>query len=75
MQALGHAVVGDTLYGAPHRIMPLDKGGEREPVELERNFLHAAQLEFLHPRTKKRLELQSDLPPELAETLELLRRA
>jgi 23S rRNA pseudouridine1911/1915/1917 synthase len=73
MQSLGHPVVGDTLYGAPHKIMPVDKAFESDPVELERNFLHAAELEFLHPRTKERLELQSELPPELVETLELLR--
>jgi 23S rRNA pseudouridine1911/1915/1917 synthase len=73
MQALGHPVVGDYLYGAPHLIMPVDKGDDREPVELERNFLHAAELEFLHPRTKERLELTSDLPPDLAATLEILR--
>jgi 23S rRNA pseudouridine1911/1915/1917 synthase len=75
MQALGHPVVGDTLYGAPHRIVPVDKTSDREPVELERNFLHAAELEFLHPRTKVRVELRSDLPAELAETLDVLRGA
>jgi 23S rRNA pseudouridine1911/1915/1917 synthase len=73
MQALGHPLVGDNLYGAPHRIMPVDKGDDSDPVELERNFLHAAELEFLHPKTKQRLELKSELPPELVTTLELLR--
>ncbi len=72
MQSLGHPVVGDNLYGAPHRIVPLDKGSDADPIELERNFLHAAQLEFLHPRTKQRLELKSDLPPELVTTLQVL---
>ncbi|MDQ2924331.1 MAG: RluA family pseudouridine synthase [Acidobacteriota bacterium] len=73
MQALGHPVVGDTLYGAPHRIVPVDKADDSEAVELERNFLHAAELEFLHPRTKVRLELRSELPEELTATLERLR--
>ncbi|MEO7030169.1 MAG: RluA family pseudouridine synthase [Acidobacteriaceae bacterium] len=73
MQALGHAVVGDTLYGAPHRIVSVDKTYDSEAVELERNFLHAAELEFLHPRTKVRLELRSELPEELTATLERLR--
>jgi 23S rRNA pseudouridine1911/1915/1917 synthase len=72
MQSLGHPVVGDNLYGAPHRIAPLDKGDDSDPIELERNFLHAAQLEFLHPRTKQRLELKSELPPELVTTLQVL---
>ncbi len=73
MQALGHAVVGDTLYGAPHRIVPANKANDSEPMELDRNFLHASELEFLHPRTKARLELKSDLPKELVTTLERLR--
>jgi len=73
MQALGHPVVGDYLYGAPHRIQPVSKSDDSDPIELERNFLHAAELEFLHPRTKQRLELKSDLPPELVTTLDHLR--
>ncbi|MGA8940771.1 MAG: RluA family pseudouridine synthase, partial [Acidobacteriaceae bacterium] len=50
MQALGHPVVGDFLYGAPHVIRPAGKimgkavGGEAEGLTLERNFLHAAAL-------------------------------
>lgn len=73
MQALGHAIVGDTLYGAPHRVSPVNKADHREPVELQRNFLHAAELEFLHPRTNVRLELKSELPEELLATLDRLR--
>ena len=49
LQALGHPVVGDFLYGAPHVIRRVD-GGDGV-LELERNFLHAARLEFTHPRT------------------------
>ena len=52
VQSMGHPVVGDTLYGAPHLIK---QAGGGEPMELDRNFLHAAELEFLHPRTKQRL--------------------
>src|SRR6266404_5115790 len=45
--SLGHPVVGDTLYGAPREIRP--KSGK--PVSLDRNLLHAAELQFVHPRT------------------------
>ena len=66
MQAMGHPVVGDFLYGAPHRIKPRVEGAKRAAVatgaeddslRLERNFLHAAELEFVHPRTGKSLSL------------------
>jgi 23S rRNA pseudouridine1911/1915/1917 synthase len=69
MQSLGHPVVGDFLYGAPHRILrnPALKDGPQEDavLELERNFLHAANLSFVHPRTSETMDLQSPLPPDL----------
>jgi len=71
MQAIGHPVVGDFLYGAPHLIKPVS--GVGEALELERNFLHAAELEFAHPRSGTVLELRADLPPELGAFLQLLR--
>ena len=67
MASLGHAVVGDVLYGAP-REMRARRGratDEGAPIALPRNFLHAAQLELIHPRTGKQLALQSPLPAEL----------
>jgi 23S rRNA pseudouridine1911/1915/1917 synthase len=75
MQALGHPVVGDFLYGAPRRIVPTGKRNvEGEGLSLDRNFLHAAELEFAHPRTGKKLELQSELPAELVNLLERVRQ-
>jgi 23S rRNA pseudouridine1911/1915/1917 synthase len=71
MQAIGHPVVGDTLYGAPARV----KSTVDEGFSLERNFLHAAELEFAHPRTGKTLELSAGLPEELVEVLERVRGA
>lgn len=71
LQALGHAVVGDFLYGAPHVLRRTD-GGE-PTLELERNFLHAAELEFVHPKTAKALRLEAPLAAELTAFLEELR--
>jgi len=71
LQSLGHPVVGDTLYGAPHIIRnpadPLDT------LTLNRNFLHAARLAFTHPRTNAALALESPLPAELTSFLKSLR--
>jgi 23S rRNA pseudouridine1911/1915/1917 synthase len=74
MQSLGHLVVGDTLYGAPRVIVPpIRKGEKQRPMEesasLERNFLHAAHLEFAHPQTGKAVAIDAPLPAELAEFL------
>ncbi len=68
--ALGHPVVGDTLYGAP-RVPRIGqkKIGEKTAPALERNFLHAARIKFQHPTTGKEIEVRAPLPNELAEYL------
>jgi len=68
LQALGHPVVGDTLYGAPHHI-----GQPPNLLSLDRNFLHAARLVFQHPKTRKTMTMESPLPPQLERLLEALR--
>jgi 23S rRNA pseudouridine1911/1915/1917 synthase len=62
--AMGHPVVGDTMYGAPAQAR-----GKSAVIVLKRNFLHAAELEFRHPRTGDAIALKSELPEELREFL------
>jgi 23S rRNA pseudouridine1911/1915/1917 synthase len=66
-QSLGHPVVGDTLYGAPHLIPGLPEG-----KQISRNFLHAAHLAFTHPQTQKKLEIDAPLPIELESFLKAI---
>ena len=77
MASISHPVVGDTLYGAPAKIIALPlsmtRKAAREVLELKRNFLHSAELEITHPITGKQVQLVSRLPRELAEFLEKLR--
>lgn len=68
LSSIGHPVVGDTLYGAPARLRIEDA----EEKTLERNFLHAAALQFRHPRTRERLSFEAALPPELVGFLQRL---
>jgi 23S rRNA pseudouridine1911/1915/1917 synthase len=56
--ALGHPLLGETLYGAW-------RGLPRVP----RLCLHAAQLSFVHPETGRRLTVLSPWPHDLASTL------
>jgi 23S rRNA pseudouridine1911/1915/1917 synthase len=67
-QSLGHPVVGDALYGAPHLIPNL-----APEVQLDRNFLHAANLSFTHPQTNKQLDIDAPLPVELISFLRAVR--
>ena len=55
----GHAIAGDDKYGDFEWNKALQKQG------LKRMFLHAWRLQFTHPATGKRVELKSNLPPEL----------
>ncbi len=64
LQSLGHPVVGDTLYGAPHVI-----GKDENTLSLDRNFLHAARLAFTHPQSQKNMQIEAPLPPELKSFL------
>jgi len=83
MASIGYPVVGDTLYGGPGHLTDqvasqaaTSKAARRkadpERLRLGRNFLHAAQLEFTHPRTGKLLQLEAPLPVELEAFLERL---
>jgi 23S rRNA pseudouridine1911/1915/1917 synthase len=80
MSSIGYPVVGDTLYGGAGHLTDQKasqaatskaarRNAEPEQLELGRNFLHAARLEFTHPVTGKVLELEAPLPQELTEFL------
>jgi 23S rRNA pseudouridine1911/1915/1917 synthase len=60
--SIGHPVVGDTVYGRRRARLPVS-----------RQFLHAQRLEFKHPATSQRMDLEAPLPADLAEILDLLR--
>ncbi len=59
--SLGHPIVGDTMYGAPSRL----RIAGQDQKTLPRTFLHAAALEFHHPRMGDPLRFESPLPEEL----------
>lgn len=77
LASLGHPVVGDALYGAPRAIRPAGTGvgPQKGSLSLTRNFLHAAALEFAHPRSGEGLAFSRALPRELQDFLERLREA
>jgi 23S rRNA pseudouridine1911/1915/1917 synthase len=66
LNAIGHPVVGDALYGGVHRRVPHDL---RAVQRLTRPFLHAERLAFVHPRTGEYLEFRAPLPEDLRDVL------
>jgi 23S rRNA pseudouridine1911/1915/1917 synthase len=69
LSAIGHPVVGDSLYGGVHRRVP---GDIRAVNHLQRPFLHAVRLVFKHPRDGRRMEFAADLPSDLRDVLDAL---
>src|SRR5215475_3844428 len=64
LASIGHPVIGDTVYGAPAQIK-----GRSGSLALQRNFLHAAELELRQPRTGVKLAWRRELPTELQNFL------
>lgn len=61
LRHLGHPVLGDPVYGGA-------------PAGIARQALHAARLEFTHPRTGERIVCTAPLPEDFARALDALRR-
>ncbi len=64
LAAEGMPIIGDDKYGD----FELNKALQRPlvPVPLRRMFLHAWRLQFRHPASGQSLQLQAELPSELA---------
>ena len=67
MSALKHPCVGDLTYGADPKLA--------RRVGLERQWLHAVRLGFVHPDTGEQVEYESSYPQDLAAALEIIRDA
>lgn len=61
LSSVGHPVVGDQLYG-----------GQRSTLAMDRPFLHARRLSFVHPGTGEVVEFESPLPADLEAVLSRL---
>src|SRR5262249_37569000 len=61
MAHIGHALIGDPVYGRPRHVPGLT-------LAIARQALHAAILGFQHPATHKKLRFESVLPEDFTET-------
>ena len=69
LSAIGHPIVGDSLYGGVHRRVQADI---KAVQKLDRPFLHAAKLAFKHPIDGRRMAFESELPADLKSVFDLL---
>lgn len=101
-QAIGHPLLGDTLYpyldvsqtpeifrnidgdkiyyeienGIPTYTPPIAQNQNNHPALdiIERQALHSYRMEFIHPISKKTLELVAPIPKDINNALEILRK-
>ena len=71
---MGYPIVGDKTYGGkskyPKGISPL----LREKIDrFPRQALHASELGFIHPRTKKKVNFKISLPKDILELITFLK--
>ncbi len=74
LQAIGHPVLGDKLYGPDERLYLAFVAGRLSPADMERlgherQALHAAALTVRHPVSGQRLRFREPLPPDLRHLL------
>ncbi|HVU07595.1 MAG TPA: RluA family pseudouridine synthase [Verrucomicrobiae bacterium] len=68
-QFLGHPLLGDETYGAKQN----KKFTELTGYTVPRVMLHAHELSFVHPRTKKEMNFKAPLPEDFLKALKFLR--
>ncbi len=74
MNYLGNSIVGDDKYKKKFKkIKNINPRLENSLINLNRQFLHAKTIGFIHPRKNKEMVFKSILPPELESILKMLR--
>ena len=74
MSYKGNFILGDKKYKKKFKkIKKIDPELNKALNKLDRQFLHAKALGFVHPRTKANLEFNSFLPNDLENILKLLK--
>ena len=68
MASIGHPLIGDPVYGCSGKT----HGKILKELQFQRQALHAAELEFIHPVTKRRLSFASPMPPDMQELFNAL---
>ena len=74
MTYMGNSIVGDDKYKKKYKkIKNVNLKLENLILKLDRQFLHAKTLGFIHPKTKRKMIFSSILPQELNKILKTLR--
>ena len=74
MTYMGNSIVGDDKYKKKYKkLKNIDMSLEKLISGLNRQFLHAKTLGFVHPKSNEKLIFSSILPQELNNLIKMLR--
>ena len=75
MNFMGNSIVGDDKYKKKFKkIKNIDPLLETKLINLNRQFLHAKTIGFIHPKKNEKMIFNSILPKELEIILKMLRK-
>ena len=67
MSSIGHPLLGDVVYGGANT-----KFETKHKAMIQGQCLHAKELTFIHPHTKKEVHFESVLPEKMAHLINIL---
>ncbi len=73
--AIGHPIVGDTVYGGRRTRKTIAKGNDLSDIfgAVTRQMLHARRLEFVHPVTETTVTFEAPVPQDMQKLISALR--
>ena len=76
MSYKGNPILGDKFYGkSKKKFKKIDKKIEKQINSFNRQALHAKSLEFLHPKTKKKIFFEAKRPKDFDLLIKSLKKA
>lgn len=74
MTHIGHALVGDPVYGRRLAVLPRQVADVPEVAAFNRQALHASRLSLVHPATDEQIDFDTPLPDDMAHLCSALEK-
>lgn len=74
MTHIGHALIGDPVYGRRLAVLPRQVAQVPEVASFDRQALHATQLSLLHPASNELISHEAPLPDDMQQLCIALQR-
>ena len=77
LKELGHPIIMDDIYGGSYNLSHSFHQKHKPIIDkvfknLERFALHAYRIKFIHPISKKEMELEAPIPHDFKKIMEML---